>query len=260
MNISDLFYDPELYDLEVGVSYGRAARWELYSYWAKKTGGPVLELGSGTGQIASAIATQGVDVLGLDCSEMMLTSALATRTNLNIEVQKRIEYIHGDMRTFNLNRSFSAVFIPYHAFFHLLTIEDIHACLSCIRKHLHPQGFLVFDIYVFSAAGWDLTSSGHSIRYPRLVGETAWPSRSGYIRVTEEVSFNPVTQIQDTDFRYELLNENREVKSVWYRQLKYRIASLEEIRLHLQICGFTNIEMTAYPTLGNSEWLILANC
>ena len=47
----------------------------FYVEAAKDAGGPVLELGCGTGRVTIPIAEAGVDVVGLDSSEAMLDAA-----------------------------------------------------------------------------------------------------------------------------------------------------------------------------------------
>ena len=63
----------------------------------------VLELGCGTGRITVPLAEAGsrmdFDVVGLDSQPEMLTKAQEYRLNLSSDAQKRLDFVHGDMRT-----------------------------------------------------------------------------------------------------------------------------------------------------------------
>ena len=51
----------------------------FYVEQARRFGGPVLELGSGTGRVAIPIAQAGIEVVGLESSTAMLREASASR-------------------------------------------------------------------------------------------------------------------------------------------------------------------------------------
>src|SRR5262249_5584939 len=63
------------------------------------------------------------------------------------EVQARVTLVQGDMRQFDLGRSFALATIPFRPFQHLLTMEDQLSCLAAIRRHLRIDGRLVFDLF-----------------------------------------------------------------------------------------------------------------
>lgn len=66
-------YDwPDYYDW---TSTGLDHDITYYTELAKQQGGPVLELGCGTGRCTLAIAREGIPVVGLDLSEPMLKRA-----------------------------------------------------------------------------------------------------------------------------------------------------------------------------------------
>ena len=61
---------------------------------AERSGGPVLELGVGTGRIAVPIAAAGIEVVGVDLSAGMLEVARERAALAGVELDLR----HGDMR------------------------------------------------------------------------------------------------------------------------------------------------------------------
>jgi SAM-dependent methyltransferase len=119
----------------------------FYVSCARKYGDPVLELGCGTGRIATAIAEAGYRVVGLDISEKMLERAVEKRARLPREARERVHLVEGDMTQFDLKEKFRTVIIPFRPFQHLLELEQQMGCLHCARKHLAAGGHLIVDFF-----------------------------------------------------------------------------------------------------------------
>ena len=111
------------------------------------SGGPVLELGCGTGRVSIPIAQAGIAVTGLDLSESMLAIARKKTAGLPEEVGRRLSFRQGNMEDFSLNTEFSLVIIPFRAFLHLLTPESQRGALSTIRNHLKKKGKLIISVF-----------------------------------------------------------------------------------------------------------------
>jgi len=135
----------EFYDFV--VPYTTRQDVSFYVETACEYGGPVLELGCGTGRVLIATARAGVDITGLDAAERMLAACRERLGAEPPEVQQRARVSCGDMRAFDLGRTFRVVTIPFRPFQHLLTVEEQLACLAAIRRHLAPNGRLVFDLF-----------------------------------------------------------------------------------------------------------------
>jgi SAM-dependent methyltransferase len=114
---------------------------------ARQSAGPVLELGCGTGRVLFPTARAGVEIFGLDASEVMLAECQRRLQAEPPAVRARVTLQRGDMREFDLGRIFGLVTIPFRPFQHLQTVDEQLACLSAIRRHLAPRGRLVFDIF-----------------------------------------------------------------------------------------------------------------
>jgi SAM-dependent methyltransferase len=125
------------------IPYANRPDVAFYVDEARAAAGPVLELGCGTGRVLIPTARAGIDITGLDASAAMLDIC---RARLEAE-QLHATLIEADMRTFDLRRRFALVTIPFRPFQHLLTVEDQLACLETIRRHLAPQGRLIFDLF-----------------------------------------------------------------------------------------------------------------
>jgi SAM-dependent methyltransferase len=134
----------DLYDL---TSPGLAGDVAFYAEEAARGGGPVLELGCGTGRTLLPLARAGLTVVGLDLAEPMLAIARAKVAALEEAERARIALVAGDMRAFDLGRRFRTVTIPYRAFLHLLTVEDQMRALARVLAHLAPDGRLILNIF-----------------------------------------------------------------------------------------------------------------
>jgi SAM-dependent methyltransferase len=129
-----------LYDLDTPHGPDPAIDW--FRAIARRTGGPVLELGCGTGRVAIPLAQDGHDVVGLDRSEAMLTRAErhARREGVSLRL------VEGDMRSFSFSQSFPLIAIAFNTFL-MLTPEERWGCLARVREHLAPTGLLAIDCF-----------------------------------------------------------------------------------------------------------------
>jgi SAM-dependent methyltransferase len=120
---------------------------DFYRRLAKESGGPVLDVGCGTGRVAIPLAQDGFDVVGVDLSAPMLRVAERHRSALPPEVASRLSFIEADMATLDLGREFPLVITPSRVFQFLLTTDAQRHGLTSLRAHLHPAGRLVLDLF-----------------------------------------------------------------------------------------------------------------
>ncbi len=134
------FYDySEPYRMRADIAY--------YVDAAVTSGGPVLEVGCGTGRVLIPTLRAGIPAVGLDASEKMLAICRERLMAEPNDVRSRAKLVQGDMRSFDLPDTFKLVTIPFRSFQHLETVEDQMSCLAYIRRHLEPGGRLAFDVF-----------------------------------------------------------------------------------------------------------------
>jgi SAM-dependent methyltransferase len=107
----------------------------------------VLELGSGTGRIAFALAGAQRRVLGLELDAGILALA---RRNLRAQSrtkQRSLRLIHGDFRDFERRERFERVLLPYNALYCLLSKSAALSCFRAARRALVPGGLFAFDVW-----------------------------------------------------------------------------------------------------------------
>jgi SAM-dependent methyltransferase len=110
-------------------------------------GGPLLEIGCGTGRVLLALARAGFEGTGVDLSVTMIERARAKLQAEPPDVRGRVRVVVGDMTAFDLGRRFATIVSPFGGFQHLCTVGEQLACLACCRAHLRPRGTLVLDLF-----------------------------------------------------------------------------------------------------------------
>ena len=102
-------------------AYGKLAEKEVlvdlpfYVDMARQSGGPVLEIGCGTGRVLLPIAREGIEIEGVDNSGPMLAVLRKHLDGESPEVRAKVKLHVGDMRTFRLGREFPLITIPFTA-------------------------------------------------------------------------------------------------------------------------------------------------
>ena len=204
---------------------------------AKASGSPVLEIGCGTGRSLIPIAQSGISITGLDLSPAMLAKAHEKIAELDVETQKRIELVVGDLRNFSLRQRFTLVTITY-AFFFLTTPEDQRQALRSIHKHLLAGGHLILinddpkpEVIAarLSSLGTSLQKSNEFIRRTTGNRVVVWRARE----VDLERQLTKTLEILE-----ELDAEGRVVERM-HKTLTSRFTYRYEMHYLLELCGYS---------------------
>ena len=114
--------------------------------YAQRTGGPLLELGCGTGRLLIPFARADYAVTGVDSSAAMLQ--IAREKVAEQGLIDRATLIEGDYAAAPLGGPYRFAFCVMNTFLHLLTTEDQVRALRHWRQHLAPRGLLLLDIFL----------------------------------------------------------------------------------------------------------------
>jgi len=140
------------YDWENARTMGRQDV-RFWQDFARREGGPVLELGCGTGRVLVPVARTGVPAVGIDRSEPMLEYARHRVERLR--ASDRPGLVRGDIRSLPfVNRAFSAVMAPYGILQSLTRERDLAATLAEVARVLPRGGTLGIDL-VPDLPAWD---------------------------------------------------------------------------------------------------------
>lgn len=114
---------------------------EFYTRLTRDYGGPVLELGAGTGRVTQAIARLGVEVWALEPAQEMRKLGARYTEGLGVK------WLAGDMRSLELKQRFPLIIAPFNALMHLYTMDEQDNALKGIGAHLETGGRFAFDVY-----------------------------------------------------------------------------------------------------------------
>jgi SAM-dependent methyltransferase len=136
-------FDPfaRFYDLD---TEGLDADLAFWIQLARRTGGPVLEIGCGTGRVLLPLARAGFSVVGVDVSPAML--AIAREKVAVARLGKQVELVQADALDLHLNRLFPLVFVALNSFGHFAEPGEPARALESMRAHLEPGGLVALDL------------------------------------------------------------------------------------------------------------------
>ncbi len=225
----DLGYDrfARFYDLDLG---SEAEDVELYLSFAKRTGGPVLEIGCGTGRLLLPLAKAGYECVGVDVSPAMLAIAQA-----KIEAERlasRVSVLQADARELEIGRRFGLAFIGLNSFMHFVTDADQRSVLAGIHYHLDGLGTLVLDLPNPDSSLLGEASGQLVHEWTRVSPETGRT-----VMKTRAQRVDAAAQMLDLLFVYDEIDEVGIVRRTAV-PFPLRYYYRRELELLLEACGF----------------------
>jgi demethylmenaquinone methyltransferase/2-methoxy-6-polyprenyl-1,4-benzoquinol methylase len=203
--------------ITVVLSYGQDRRWKrrLIGLAAPSPGARVLDLATGTGDIAFAAAARGARVVGLDITLRMIELARAKREDVARGVQPSggrgperaaLQFLVGDMMALPFpNRAFDIVTTGYG----LRNVPDLATAIDEIGRVLAPGGqllsldfnrpshpfvrgaYLAYLTAVGATLGWVLHRDPDTYRYiPASIRQ--YPGADAVARMFEARGFSHV--------------------------------------------------------------------
>ncbi len=159
---------------------------ELYDDWSRSVvedvgfyveealaaGGPLVELGVGTGRIAVPVALAGVRVIGVDSSPGMLE--VCRRHAEAAGVTDFVDLRLGDLRRPPVAERVGLVLAPFRSFLHMETDEARLEALRATRALLVPGGRFVFDVFAPGADDIAETHGRWIEREPGIFERAEW--------------------------------------------------------------------------------------
>src|SRR5262249_61123913 len=105
------------------VPYHQRQDIDFFVQTAQASGGPVLEVGSGTGRVLIPIARAEVQITGFDLSPNMLQVCQRRLLAEPEAVRSRVTLKQGEMRDFDLSGTFNLVILPFSTLIRLTTVD-----------------------------------------------------------------------------------------------------------------------------------------
>ena len=214
------------YDWENAQTMGRrdVAFWQRL---AGRIGGPVLELGCGTGRVALPVARAGARVVGIDRSASML--GRARKRLRRSKLAGSLHLVRGDIRFLPFpSAGFSLVAAPYGILQSLLDDATLDATIEAVHRVLRAGGTFGIDLVS------DLTS------WPEYRGRVKLRGRAGrsetWITLVESVHQDRARGL--TTFDQEFIERRGPVSRSHPFSLAFRTVSVEDMTARLERCGF----------------------
>jgi SAM-dependent methyltransferase len=199
------------------------------AFWrrlALAAGGPVLELGCGTGRISVPIVRAGATLIGIDRSEPML--ARARRRLRRAALHDRALLVRGDIRSLPFrSRRFSLVMAPYGILQSLTRARDLTLTLASVARVMPRGARLGIDLVP------DLPRWAEYKGRKTLAGKMRGGAR---VTLVESVRQDRARSLTTFDQRYEHVQNGR--RRVHTFSLEFRTVSVPRMTRHLERAGF----------------------
>jgi SAM-dependent methyltransferase len=217
------YYDAETADYAIDLP--------AYGVLLERFGGPLLDVGCGTGRVALAFARQGLSVVGIDTSQPMLDRAKARQSG------GTVNWHLADVTELALDERFGLAVFAYNGFMHLLEQEQQVAALARLAAHIKPGGGLAIDI----ANPVEMFRVEDT---PGLVFERQFtdPETGQVVMQQSLASVDRAQQIMSLTWVYDRIGPDGIVhRDLIPLRLRYTMAS--EMRLLLKQAGFSDVEL-----------------
>ena len=112
---------------------------------AAAAGGPVLELGCGTGRLLAPLAAAGLQSTGVDISPALL--ALAQSKLRAQKLEERVSLVKADLGRFALEARYQFAFCTSNTLMHLASQSRQLQTLENVYAHLLPGARLLIDLF-----------------------------------------------------------------------------------------------------------------
>jgi SAM-dependent methyltransferase len=171
---------------------------------ARRSGGPILEIGSGTGRVLVPLAQAGFDVVGVDVSPEMLARARA-----NVEaagVGPRVRLVEADALSLDLEQRFPLAIVALNSFGHFNNPGEPQRLLTRIRDLLVPGGRLALDLTNPMPGAFGETTGVLIHDYTRPGPRPGWQT----VKLRSQV-LDPIAQAVDVNLIYDEVGPRGEV-------------------------------------------------
>ncbi|MGQ7946996.1 class I SAM-dependent DNA methyltransferase [Flavobacterium sp. WC2509] len=202
----------------------------------------VLEIGSGTGNLAKRFRDNNQNYKGLDSSLSMI--AIAQQRN------KDCTFIHGDMRNFELQTPVDAIIITGRSTSYLINNEDVNDTFESVHKNLNSNGIFIFDII-------DANRFIPFIKTNKTIAHEASYEGINYVRESEweTTPFENFLLAWNAKY-FQITVDEKELLSEDFSTV--RVFTLNEIELFLYLNNFEVLKIIDRKTYAYDTYVIMA--
>lgn len=212
------------------------------------SGGPVLDVGCGTGRLLLDFLAQGIEIEGMDNSPEMLALCRKKATQAGLTPVLYEQTMEG----LDLPRRYQTIIVPSSSFQLVLSEGGPSEAMRRFYAHLLPGGTLAMPFMTFWKEGQPLETDWH-------LRQEATREDGTMVRKWSYSLFDPKTQMEHTKERYELLRDGEIVFTEHHQRspATRSYTQAEAVELY-EKAGFTDIhlfrEFTQEPAQ-ESDWI-----
>ena len=202
----------------------------------------LVEIGCGTGNLASRFNADGFNYTGLDISEDML--AIATQNNPGCT------FLQAGMQHFILPKEADAAIITGRTISYLLSNKEVMESMEAINKNLKQGGILCFD-FIDANRFIPFTKENEIILHEAEYEKVKYYRDSNW-KTTSSENF----MLEWTAQYYTLKNDEKEIIADDFSTV--RVFTLNEIQLFLYLNSFEIIRTIDRKTYAYDTYVIVA--
>ena len=216
------------YDAEVGDKRDDLM---MYHMLAETVGGPVLDVGCGTGRVLLHLAASGIEAHGVDDSPQML-QRLQAHLDADATLHSHITYEQADILSYTSDAEYGLICLSYNAMMHFHTLEAQIQLLEVLHPLLRDDGLLVIDL---PNAGETFASpDSNALLYDRTFVE---PETGHTVMVQSYSLLDRVEQLMHVEWFYDEIHTDGTVRRLIVPHVM-RYLFFSELSLLLERCGF----------------------
>ena len=221
---------------------------EILQKYGVNPGSSILNLGCGTGRHDHILAQMGYKMTGVDMSEEMVRIARevtsnesrVTRENNSSPVTRHPSpvtrhpspnFLQGDIRTLNLNKSFDTVISLFHVMSYQNSDEDVTAVFNNVYRHLNKNGIFVFDCWYADA----VLAERPERRVKVVENDELLVTRYAKPEMHEDI------HIVDVNYEIQVTEKTTGITETFHETHNMRYFSVNEITKFAQNAGFEKI-------------------
>ena len=228
--ISD-FYDPDLFDQEIGDADGKETV-EKYIDFVGCSPTTVVDIGAGTGRITKRLLDENHSVVAIDRSERMI-EALRRKTKILDHDPRKLTVLCSSFGQNVTDKVSKVAVAPDDFLLHLLDLEDLSSFFLAANSWLEPAGRLLTNIRPRILD--DLPLSGDPLPVKTFGIQEV---QNGFCCVYFSESFDLYSRMLNTSFEYRMSDTDGNIASNWFRTLKQRLHTEQEVISSATSAGF----------------------
>jgi SAM-dependent methyltransferase len=219
-----------LYDLDLADDPGDV---DLYLALAARSGGPILEIASGSGRVTMPLARAGYEVTAVDVDPAMINRAENALAAAGEPLRSRVLLIEADLVGLQLPEGarFGLAILALNSILLLATRERQRQAFATLARHLRPGAVAVVDAWVPSADELARYDGRLGLEYVRTDAETGLQ-----VTKTTAAQYEPATGHVELTAIYDEGEEGGPTRR-WIRQDRLLLANAVDLGAMAESAG-----------------------